>query len=199
MKLITRAEAKTQGLTRYYTGVPCKHGHLSERRTKDRKCMGCWGPVRNAAVRKWKASNRDRTNQINLESYHKNKNDPDKVARRRAYRRANLERRRLEFAVYRKKYPERTRTRLSKRRKAEGSFTPDDVLEKFNNQEGKCLCGVDLKAAYHIDHVIPLSRGGTNWAHNIQLLCASCNLHKGSRLMEEWLAEVATQPPKLRK
>jgi hypothetical protein len=40
-KIITRADAKAQGLPRYFTGRPCKHGHVVERKTHDRKCVKC--------------------------------------------------------------------------------------------------------------------------------------------------------------
>ena len=48
MKTISWTEAKKKGLTRYYTGRPCKHGHLVERRVQDRHCVMCtrlqvWG------------------------------------------------------------------------------------------------------------------------------------------------------------
>lgn len=33
----------------------------------------------------------------------------------------------------------------------------------------------------HIDHVIPLSRGGNNEESNLQLLCAACNLKKADK------------------
>jgi len=35
------AEAKVLGSNKYYTGVPCKHGHLTYRYTKDRICATC--------------------------------------------------------------------------------------------------------------------------------------------------------------
>ncbi|WP_461533441.1 hypothetical protein [Sinomicrobium sp.] len=41
MKIISREEAKEHGLKRYFTGEPCRHGHLSERRTGDGKCVAC--------------------------------------------------------------------------------------------------------------------------------------------------------------
>ena len=40
--IITRAEAKAKGLTRYFTGKPCKHGHVSERRTLTGYCEKCF-------------------------------------------------------------------------------------------------------------------------------------------------------------
>lgn len=40
-KIITRAEAKEQGLIRFFTGVPCKYGHISERYAKSNTCVIC--------------------------------------------------------------------------------------------------------------------------------------------------------------
>ena len=36
--LISRADAKARGLKRYFTGIPCKHGHVSERNTSTTGC-----------------------------------------------------------------------------------------------------------------------------------------------------------------
>ena len=41
MKKITRQQAMEQGLKRYYTGKPCKHGHYSERLCSDYACCEC--------------------------------------------------------------------------------------------------------------------------------------------------------------
>lgn len=41
MEIITRAEARARGLKRYFTGRPCKHGHISQRWTIDMSCVGC--------------------------------------------------------------------------------------------------------------------------------------------------------------
>lgn len=39
--LISREEAAQQGLKRFYTGVPCIHGHVSERYTTNQGCIAC--------------------------------------------------------------------------------------------------------------------------------------------------------------
>lgn len=41
MEIVDRATAKSRGLLRYYTGVPCKHGHVSERYTSAANCIEC--------------------------------------------------------------------------------------------------------------------------------------------------------------
>jgi len=42
---------------------------------------------------------------------------------------------------------------------------------------------VTLHTEKHFDHIIPLAVGGINDVTNIQLLCSSCNLTKGSKLV----------------
>lgn len=46
-------------------------------------------------------------------------------------------------------------------------------------------CGTQ-DGEFHIDHVIPVSRGGTNEPQNLTTACQSCNLSKGSKLVSEW-------------
>jgi hypothetical protein len=36
-----RAEAATSGLSRFYTGVPCRAGHRAERYVSNRQCVAC--------------------------------------------------------------------------------------------------------------------------------------------------------------
>jgi len=44
-------------------------------------------------------------------------------------------------------------------------------------------CGAPSK---HIDHVIPISRGGTHSIGNLVGACAPCNLVKGKKFIMEW-------------
>lgn len=39
--VITLAEARRKGLKRYFTGKPCKHGHIAERYTETNRCFEC--------------------------------------------------------------------------------------------------------------------------------------------------------------
>jgi hypothetical protein len=41
MDIITRAEAKAQGLTYYFTGKPCKNGHIAQKNVCDYGCREC--------------------------------------------------------------------------------------------------------------------------------------------------------------
>lgn len=41
MLLISRDEAKSKGLYRYYTGKPCKKGHISQRYVSNMGCVEC--------------------------------------------------------------------------------------------------------------------------------------------------------------
>jgi 5-methylcytosine-specific restriction endonuclease McrA len=57
-------------------------------------------------------------------------------------------------------------------------------LEKLYNSE--CIyCGD--RNNINADHVVPLSKGGTNSEGNLQPLCGSCNSSKGNKLMIEWV------------
>ena len=41
LTIITRAEAKAQGLTRYFTGKPCPQGHVADRSSSSAGCCEC--------------------------------------------------------------------------------------------------------------------------------------------------------------
>lgn len=70
-----------------------------------------------------------------------------------------------------------------------GHYTRQDIERLLVVQSFICAaCFVDIRSKYHIDHMIPLARGGTNWPHNIQLLCQPCNQSKGPKTMTEWAA-----------
>lgn len=75
---------------------------------------------------------------------------------------------------------------------AAGDFTDADVLRLWQVQRGECLhCGARLGntfegADFHVDHLTPLSRGGSNWPRNLALACPACNLSKGAKTPAEF-------------
>ena len=67
----------------------------------------------------------------------------------------------------------------ARKRGAEGSHTVADVRRKFAEQQGRCYwCGVILQDSYHVDHIFPLSKGGSDWPENICCSCPMCNQTK---------------------
>ena len=54
-KIITRSEAIEAGLNKYFTGVPCKRGHIAERRTLYSVCIACEGVKRAYIISKQRA------------------------------------------------------------------------------------------------------------------------------------------------
>jgi hypothetical protein len=47
-------------------------------------------------------------------------------------------------------------------------------------------CQKPLEGCFHVDHKQPLSRGGSNWPHNLACTCAGCNLSKGALTEQEF-------------
>lgn len=68
-----------------------------------------------------------------------------------------------------------------------GRFTAQDVLLQYRSQNGRCWhCGKLVGDDYHVDHLIPLARGGVNTSDNIVISCPPCNLSKQDKLTSEW-------------
>jgi 5-methylcytosine-specific restriction endonuclease McrA len=72
---------------------------------------------------------------------------------------------------------------------APGSHTADDLRTLYALQEERCAyCGITLHGEYHVDHMQPIARGGSNWPDNLALTCSDCNLSKGAKTPGEWMA-----------
>ncbi len=92
---------------------------------------------------------------------------------------------------WRKDNPQKHRAikqrRRARNRGAEGVFTDADIQSIYEQQQGVCAyCQIPLNGIYHIDHIHPLSRGGSNWPDNLACACGHCNTSKGNRLISEW-------------
>jgi 5-methylcytosine-specific restriction endonuclease McrA len=74
---------------------------------------------------------------------------------------------------------------------------------KFRSQEGICVyCMAKMTIQNcHLDHKMPLARGGSDDPSNLQVLCARCNREKHSKSHEEylfWLRQVGVDREKNR-
>ena len=98
---------------------------------------------------------------------------------------------------YRKKNPEWARLQGHKRRalnrNAPGSFTVNDIKTIKENQKSLCpYCKTSIEEKYHIDHIVALVNGGSNFPGNLQLLCPSCNVKKNRKSHEKFLIEIGS-------
>lgn len=83
----------------------------------------------------------------------------------------------------------RARRRARKRGYESRVVRGRDVAQIKNRQCGKCYYCGGKTAEMHLDHVVPLARGGRNAIGNLVLSCASCNLSKSDKLLIEWKSE----------
>lgn len=63
------------------------------------------------------------------------------------------------------------------------------VKEEITNWLSKIcgICSEYIETSFHIDHILPLSRGGLHEASNLQLAHPVCNLKKNKKTQEEYL------------
>ena len=91
---------------------------------------------------------------------------------------------------WRKENPEKTsmqwkRARIRKR-KAEGSHTLGEweILKKQYGFTCPCCGRKEPEIKLSEDHIIPLSKGGSDYIENIQPLCLSCNCKKHTTIIK---------------
>lgn len=81
----------------------------------------------------------------------------------------------------------------ARRRHNVGTFTHDQWYARVAFYGWKCAyCLIDLtEKTLTIDHIIPIIKGGTNWASNLAPACRKCNVRKNrNRLLPLWLRKV---------
>lgn len=124
-------------------------------------------------------------------------NREKELARNRVWRASNVEHHRALCRKWAKDNPLSMRAIVARRRSrlssVEGSYRAADIRLLFIQQGGLCkACACSLER-YHVDHIIPITRGGSNWPENLQLLCPTCNRSKSNKTMEEWRNYVQKQ------
>jgi len=200
-EIIARKDALTQGLKRYFTGKPCRKGsHIAERLCSNGECLACVKEEQPARSRRRYAANPDKTNErVRLWG---TKNPEKRLAITLRWRSANPEKwresnrrsrqanqkkytdaQRADYARNPEKYRTVERRRRARMRGSGGDHTAADLAAIFKAQGGRCAyCRVNLmQTAKHVDHIVPLARGGSNGRTNLQYLCRRCNQSKNGR------------------
>lgn len=168
--IISRAEAASRGLRRYFTGKSCSHGHISERSTVNGTCCSC--------ALEWMY-------------------DPQKA---RVKRRAHYVANRAELLKKSKAESQTVKGRLrrrvsegKRRTMLIGTVSARDIEDILARQRQRCanpLCRVNLKkAGHHLDHIVPVTRKGSHERRNIQALCPTCNMRKHNKDPLDWARE----------
>lgn len=73
--------------------------------------------------------------------------------------------------------------RRARKSAAGGKHTEDDIRCQYLSQKGLCWwCEAPVNEEFHVDHRIPIAKGGGSEPGNLVIACAQCNLKKGSKL-----------------
>lgn len=182
MDIIDCKSAKEQGLARYFTGKPCKHGHIDERLVSNNTCCAC----NRLKVGKWQKDNPEkaRRNQQNWQS----RNPRLAALRSNDWYYDNIERHKKTRRRYFEENPHLRAKLSSLQRAAKSNRTPKWLTEDdfWLMDEIYRLAGArtaQTGVAWHVDHVIPL-RGklvsGLHVPSNLRVVEWKENLIKGN-------------------
>ena len=182
--LVTAKEALQLGEKYYFTGNPCKNGHISKRLVSGRQCTEC--AIINATA--WRKENPERFRAAVKKSYYKNYEN--EIKRAAIYRTINRDKCILANKNYRAanphKYAIMNRYNVSKRLTAKLQRTPKWVDLEIEGviKEIYELATVRTKLfgfSWHVDHIIPLQGklvSGLHVPENLQVIPAIENMRK---------------------
>lgn len=178
---------------------PCFAAYMRETRRanpeKFREQYRKWNQNRSEASRarsrercaEWRKSteNRARMNACSREHYRKHREHyleqmKDWAAR---HPEASREIKRRWNAANRESLRLRTQLRRARLATSEGCFTEKEWRELCARYDHRCLC-CGMWEPLTVDHVVPVSMGGSSYIENIQPLCGPCNSRKGAKAID---------------
>jgi len=202
MKYCKKCQSETE---RYKRGTckPCSRAYVASWKAANRErtkvTNAAWYAANQEKLNAYRAANAERAKAASAAYYAANteKMKATSVAWRAnnkermkatiaTWHAANPESRRASKAVYRAANLDKWRTYRQNRRAKElengGNLSQGLAERLFKLQKGKCICcNQPLGDDFHLDHIMPLSLGGTNTDDNIQLLREQCNKQKHAK------------------
>lgn len=145
---------------------------------------------RRAVEKRWREANPEKVKE--MEKRARRKAALEHPERLEAARRKWLENpenkkaRAATIAAWRKANPEKsraiTRNRRAKAKNSPEQHTAADIIRIGEAQGWKChWCGKPTKKKYDVDHIVPLSKGGSNGPRNLAIACVACNRTKNAK------------------
>lgn len=191
-------------------------GNFTPSHGSHKSCEGCRDKRVARMEAEYRAANREKNTEYNRAwrkanpEYHseynkrwREENEEEYRAYYRRYRVDNLDKVRAAYAAWEAKNPnygtewarrnpERAREIVRRRRARLASVdnfavTENDIIRMVRRFNGKCAyCDEKLNGNYHVDHVMPVSLGGSNGIGNLVPACPTCNVSKYNYLLAEW-------------
>jgi hypothetical protein len=187
----TRAEAKATGAKYYFTGEPCKHGHIAPRKTKG-ACVGClkveWEKGNQTRAEYFRQYNQSEAGQkAKREYYERNK----EVVVARANARPDQEKRQYK-SKHKRTNPEYYNTLNNVRKRRHRNATPPWITkEERATMRQLYVQAVRLTQVtgerYVVDHIVPLISPEVCGLHvpwNLRVITQMENLKKSNKLVD---------------
>lgn len=187
----TRAEAKATGAKYYFTGDPCKHGHIAPRKTKG-SCVEClkveWAQALETRADYYAEYNKSEAGKKAKKDYYARNKDAviarafdrptgEKSAAKKRYKQANPDLYRELVSVRRRRFRDATPKWLSSEQKME-------IRLKYR-------LAIEMSRAtgirHAVDHVIPLQGEDVCGLHvpwNMEVITQDDNLKKSNKLVD---------------
>lgn len=173
LHIITRKQAQNANLKKYFPGSACPKGHIAERYTGAGTCTLC------------AMNNSKKRSEYYKIYYRKNRNK--RLIQSKEWSENNKSRQMKNISRWQKENSEKVRAYKSnykhaRRAKESLGATWKDVQAWKLSQDKVCYwCGESCLNEYHVDHYIPLSKGGDHSLENIVIACPRCNLRKSDK------------------
>ena len=187
----TRKEAQDSGAKYYFTGKPCKHGHVAPRKTKG-ACVECmkieWQQAAEKRADYFREYNKSEAGQQAKRKYYE-ANKENVIARAQA--RPDEDKRRYK-KTHKVNNPDMYKEMTSLRRRRFRDATPKWLTENQRMEiRLKYRLAIELSRAtgerHAVDHIIPLhgeSVCGLHVPWNLQVLTQKDNLAKYNRMVD---------------